>query len=64
MNTQPTNAWTEEVDKLRDQNRRMLETLRNITDAYEGRMADDENADWHECYNQSRAIIKEVEGNG
>ena len=59
---QLTNAWTEEVDKLRDQNRRMLATLKmylcagigNSTSFHEQAMASAE----------ARAIIKEVEGNG
>ena len=40
---------------------RLTEALRVLADAFESRMADDENPDWHECWNNARALLREQE---
>ena len=36
---------------------KLAEALRNITDAFESRMGDYENAEFHDCYNKAREAL-------
>ena len=46
-----------EIDKLRRVNAALTEALEGITDAYEGRMTDTENAEFYEVYNDARSAL-------
>lgn len=40
---------------------RLAEALRVLADAFESRMADEENPDWNECWNNAHALLRELE---
>lgn len=55
------NLFSERL-KLQQQRDTLLKQLKIMNDAFEARMGDCENADFHECFNDSVALIAEIEG--
>lgn len=45
------------VRQLAEQRAELLEALQEIMPAFEGLMADNENVEWHDCWNKAVAAI-------